>query len=519
MKYNRIKQHIIGIYLDYIGIRYSRKYLYELLLSNPDSDTFAGIRSILLNYKIHSKGLKTSLSNLNGLCDPVIIQLNKKNESNLVLLIENGNNVHTYITELGDRETVSSSKLEEYWTGFILFPEVTVDSKEKDYQNKVVEYATWIKGKLIPLLFFLILISFYNKNCEPRYSDIPFLFLYLGGFIICILLFMQSLGIKNHLAKKICEINKQTSCSTVLNSKSAKLFNLIGWSEIGIIYFMGSLLSFIFIPLSIPLLFWLNILSLPYTFWSVIFQRYFIRKWCVLCLIVQFIFWLLFVTFIYNGISLYPLNFDSNIFVIFMICYIAPSFVLWFVVPILDKANRFDSLLYNYNKLKTHKTIFNTLLNEQKLLDLDPLARSLCIGKKEASLTVTIISNPYCGHCATIHKQMMIFFEKYPNDIKIEFVFVGETFMEGTIKFLITVYFRYKYEEITLNNIYSEWYEKKDKILDFYTIDVINENVNKIYLAQRKWLDNKETIGTPAIYVNDRELPEGYTIEDLRYFI
>lgn len=519
MKYKK-RQHISRIYLDYVGIRHTKMYHKGLISDNIDQDTFSGIRKILLNYKINSIGLRLSLSELKKIKDdPIILQIdNGNNTVEFVILIKSFENKYVYINELGETIIENIQQFEKKWKGVILFPEVTEDSEEENYyQHLILGFATAIKKGIISFFFLFVFLWLLIEQEIIRFPDILLISLYAIGVAICSLLVLQSLNIDNLLAKKICGINKKTSCKNVLNSKGAKLFNLIGWGEIGIIYFTGCLLSLILIPSSLPLLFWLNIFSLPYAVWSLLYQHYIVKQWCVLCLIVQLLFGLLFLVFLYNGIPLLQINMSISSTIIFMICFIIPSFVLWTILPILDKANRHTSLQYSYNKIKANSTIFNNLLKKQKTIKLSLLARSLSIGRRDALITITVVSNPYCGHCATLHKRVMGLLEKYPNNFNAEFVFVGDNFMENTIKFLIGTYF--KYEEAETIHIYNEWYKKRDKILKLYPIDIMDEKIHTLYLAQKQWLEDKDVEGTPTIYINGFELPEYYSIEDMCYFL
>lgn len=514
---HRKRKHIIETYLDYIDLQYTKIHLKELLSNNPDPNTFAGIRNILLDYKIDSKGLKLSVRELYKISDPVIVQL-KGDIIRFILLIKSDNNQWFYISDLGSVETINFDKLVEEWTGFALFPEVTKESKEERYyQNMIVEFSSFIKNAAILITFTITAIWFFLRQGGASYSKISFFILYFIGIIACILLTAQSLGIDNHLTRKICEIGKKTSCNSVLNSKGAKLFNLIGWSEIGLIYFTGSLFALVFMPESLSILFWLNILSLPYSFWSIIYQHFVVKKWCMLCLTIQLTFWVLFIAFISNSINLYDFTISDDFLISFITCFIIPALSIWFILPKCKKTNQYQSLLRNYNKIKINETVFDILLKKQRKLVLSPIAKSLSIGNRNASITITIISNPYCGHCAIAHKRLMLLFERFPNEFKVQFVFVGDDFMESSIKFLIAVYLQY--EEQKVIDIYKQWYDREDRIFNDYTVDTTATDVCAIYTAQRELLKEKRLTGTPAIYFNDHELPEYYTVEEIRYFI
>ena len=50
-------ESIVEVYLKYMGVKYISMYLNELIQNNPISNTFKGIKDILLDYNIKSLDL------------------------------------------------------------------------------------------------------------------------------------------------------------------------------------------------------------------------------------------------------------------------------------------------------------------------------------------------------------------------------------------------------------------------------------------------------------------------------
>ena len=510
-------KHIIEVFFKYAGIPYTHTNLSNKIQNDPYANTFFGIKNLLFEYKIDSIGLKLSLIELKELGTPVISQINTLNPE-FIVLTNIDDKQCTYLSEQNREKTINIEEFEKEWLGVLIIPEINKESKEdKYYQNKILELVEFIKRPIIVLFYIFISIFFFTKNKEITYPNIFLFAFYNIGVFVCILLLRESLNINDQFARKICELNKKMSCFNVLNSKGAKLFDIIGWSEIGLIYFLGNLLTFLFIPSGVTILYWSNILVLPYTIWSIGYQRYVVKKWCILCLSTQLTLWLLFITFFNSNINLYPLEISLNAIINITICFIIPIFCLWMIIPILNKTNKLPNLQNNYNKIKSNETVFKTLLKEQDILTMNKLARSLVLGNEQASLSISVINNPYCEHCANMHKRLMKLLSRYPNEVKVELVFIGDDFMENTIESLISIYFNYERKEV--ERIYSDWFEKKEKTFKFININFKNENIHDIYLAQKAWQVNKDIISTPTIYVNNQELPQGYEIEDIFYLI
>lgn len=123
----------------------------------------------------------------------------------------------------------------------------------------------------------------------------------LGGVITTILLLIQGIDDKNPLLQKICNGADNKNCNAILSSNAANLSAYLSWSEVGFFYFSGTWLVILFESNHIALLQMLasfNLVSLPYTIYSIYFQWRIAKQWCTLCCIVQVILWSEFFTFL-----------------------------------------------------------------------------------------------------------------------------------------------------------------------------------------------------------------------------
>lgn len=98
--------------------------------------------------------------------------------------------------------------------------------------------------------------------------------------------------------KRFCPHGWRFDCKRVIDSPAGTLFGFIHLADLGVLYFASSLMLLVFTSFSPDFYYYvvflglLNLLTLPYTFFSVLYQAFAVRRWCALCLIVQLIFWL-----------------------------------------------------------------------------------------------------------------------------------------------------------------------------------------------------------------------------------
>lgn len=109
------------------------------------------------------------------------------------------------------------------------------------------------------------------------------------------------------------DLNKERGgCDVIATSKASRLFGVFSWSEIGFGYFGVSLVTLLLYPHLWPALAACNILCLPYTVWSLTYQKFVARHWCTLCVGVQLTLWALFLCWLAGGwvAKIFPLHAD-----------------------------------------------------------------------------------------------------------------------------------------------------------------------------------------------------------------
>jgi uncharacterized membrane protein len=153
------------------------------------------------------------------------------------------------------------------------------------------------------------------------------------GIIICSILVFDQLSPQNQIAAKACQvISRKSKCDNLLKSKSASFLGLIGWSELGLLYFIGSigaLLSLKQAYFSNPIVQILSGLTLLFSAWSLYHQAFKAKQWCPLCLLVLGLFVIEFVTVVLPFRPLQALAGFDTLFV--FTSFAVPFFLVAFV--------------------------------------------------------------------------------------------------------------------------------------------------------------------------------------------
>ena len=145
------------------------------------------------------------------------------------------------------------------------------------------------------------------------------------------------------------------------------------------------------------------------------------------------------------------------------------------------------------------------------------------MGKKDARLRISIISNPYCGFCKDGHKLAESLLKKYPDDVSLQmrFNYTPERSNEKYNALIsdLTHIYNNKSEKEFLHAV-EEWFETRDenKVNILSGGVVTSENLNP--LVQMSVENSNAGLNfTPILVINGYQFPEKYDREDILFFV
>jgi hypothetical protein len=441
------------------------------------------------------------------------------------------------------------AKFIEAWTGIVLLAETSEKSIEPEYKkHRKAEWINLLKKIALFSACGMIAVLAYIHQSHYNNAGISILLaVNLAGLYISWLLLQKQMHIESQYADKICSLFKQKDCNNILESEAAKLWGIIGWSEIGFGYFLTNVLILLFSPALITYIALINILTLPYAFWSVWYQKTKAKQWCVLCLIVQVLLWAIFIINILFGnlqfispfgggwgrssFSTY-LNVQSiNVSVslaeqilncLFVTgCYCVSILGVNMLVPKFNTEKTIQSLRQSINSMKADEQIFTTLLKQQPFFETTDCNSIIRFGNPDSKLRLTVLSNPYCNPCARMHKRIEELLQQVNNEISVQYILSSfEENLNSTNRYLIAACLEDNGGSIL--QILSDWFEKGKALKDDYfknqSLDMENPEIEAEFQKHEVWKAKTQLRATPTILVNGYQLSESYKVEDLRYF-
>lgn len=515
---NSSKQNVFTALLSLLKVKHTNRFSNNYYNEHPHKNNLYGISKMLSDYGIKNAGIriKDKEKDIWEIESPFITL----SGGDFVVVRDVSLTKVKYIWQGKD----ISSSINEFisvWSGIVLLLEPSLEAIEPEY-NKNRKIALFHQMQTILFLgavAIFLCIGYISNSVYNNFGIIILSLLNLLGVYIGFSLVQKQLKIHSHYADKICTLFSKSDCNNILESKAAKIGGVIGWSEVGLGYFIANVFILSFLPSFIFYFAWINLLALPYSFWSVWYQKFKAQQWCPLCLIVQVLLWLIFVANIIFGNIQQPDFTWSNIILILCI-YGIPIIGINILTAKLSDGNKVIAIQQEINSFKAQEKVFTTILSSQPYYETSKEDSNILFGNPQASLFITILTNPYCNPCAQMHTRVDSFLNEMKDKVCIQYIFSSfNKELEPTARNLIAAYQK---NQSSAQTIYKDWFEKgirqNDAFFNDFHLETHSFQAEDEFQRHETWKEKTQLIVTPTILVNGFKLPENYKIEDLRYF-
>ncbi len=488
--------------------------------SHPEYPSLLSISDTLNFFNINNIAAKIDFSKVDHLPNRFIAPLYKETgEQNFSLVEKEG----SHFLSISDKksEIVSVAELEKRWTGVVMViekPDLSGVMEKKDNRwLNFLQYSSFI-------LFVLFLIQARTLIEDKFFTVFP-----IAGILFSIAALKDLFGAKNELLNNFCNMTSTTSCESVVNSTRWKIFEVVNFSDLSIVFFSSQLVSLIvfliagniykFFAIQLLLLF----MALPLIFLSIYFQKFIEKKWCPICLTISAIVVLeLNYLLIVNGMSL--------IFSISSITYFAIIYV-WVSLSWISLKNLFmqrkelkEFKIKGLRFMHNYEIFRKILFSSAKTSYYPLLSGNLLAGNKNANLRITVVLNIYCGHCVECHFAMIEILKKYKDRVCIDFRFnlnknhaTDES--QSVHRKLMRIY--YDQGEESFLEFLSIWFESKNEalLIDSQNSSISDERADEILNDQFMMNEENDIQLTPTILINNFQYPRMYDRKELIYFI
>lgn len=331
---------LLSDWLTLLGVGHTHDYT----LSREKSMSFKtwfGLSRVLQEYGVESEAYYLNDKNdIKDLPLPVMVHTAGAEGGNIIVTGISGDTVD-YIS-LGQPKKTTLSRFIEAWDGNIFLSRVTDNAAEPELGlHRRLDFFKKSKKWILAFCMIALLVYCFISNGLYRYVSTYFIAaIDIAGLYVTYLLVQKSLKIHNPKADRFCGVLQAGGCDDILATSASKFFGLFGWSEVGFAYFLVSILSLLMFPASIPSLALCNICCLPFTAWSIWYQRFRAKRWCTLCVTVQGSLWLLFFSYLAGGWveKIFPVRID---FFVLGVAYTGMMLIINSLMPLIE--NRSDN--------------------------------------------------------------------------------------------------------------------------------------------------------------------------------
>ena len=532
------ENHLVAVVSSLVGLldaKITQTTLEKEITNHPDYPSLLSMSDVLTHHEIENITAEFDLDSYKDLPTPFITQFTSGNGVTYFTVIKEINSVFVRLFDLEEHSWIKRNYTDfiKRTSGVVLLVKSKIGIKEQDYKEKILAEKKNTGLKYI-LTFCFPAMVFISGALAYQLIGLGFIYPFLlslvllAGISITVLLLLYEIDHHNPFIREICAAGKKSDCSAVLQTKAAKIFG-ISWSVIGFIYFSGSLLLLLILGITnhaaLRILSGLNLLTIPYIFYSIFYQWKIAKQWCVLCLSIQAVLAVqLSLNLLGGWYFIQSSNSISQILIQVLSAFVIPFIFVGLLLPAWKKSNDNRHINKELQALKKDPEIFRALLIKQKPVKDTPAGLGIVLGNAHAKNAIIKVCNPYCNPCAEAHellKELM----KNDQELKMQIIFTTSP-MDGDIKtapvkHLLAI--AEQKDKVVLNQALDDWYLPQQKDYEtFAAKHPVNEKLNKQdaqIKAMSDWCRANEIQYTPTLFINGHQLPANYSVTDLKYVL
>jgi uncharacterized membrane protein len=434
----------------------------------------------------------------------------KKNSSSIVIEFSNG-----------FKKEISIEEYLKIWNGIVVCIESNPINENQLFSSHKKDYV------IIGSVFALSTILLFLINTENLITVTFYYLLLIIGLIISCFLVGEEMGLHNYSISKICNATEKTSCKDVMSSDGGRVLKNLSLSAISLLYFSSLTLFFVLssFALNSPIYSIIGILSLPIVVYSIYYQWFIVKKWCLLCLGIDAVLLLQLILISFN----FSLEWNSTLISSLFSGILIVTLFYYFGSELKNrvlKISKDKNTELKYQKIKRNYLVFNALLKNNQKINEDDLnsLKTIIIGKIESPITLFLVLSASCGYCHTAYEKAMTLVKENPNAIKIKLIFNinienAENLSNLIYKQASSYYWSGEADKAIAS--LNDWHIEKLDLEKWKSKWENNQlySSSKIIPNQYNWCLENSILFTPAIIINEHIMPKEYDINELNYFI
>lgn len=292
---------IFSRFLSALGVPHTNTWSDKQFLSMTFKSLY-GLSHLLTEYGVPNRALRLSdKEEITKLTTPFLAQT----KGGIFVIVEKMDAAAGTVEydSVGEWEKTTLQDFIDAWNGIVLLAFPETQSREPDYgSHRLTEIIASASGYALAFAAIIVFAWFFiTRGLYSHVSTVLLTIFDCVGLYFSYLLLQKSLNIHTAASDRVCGVLEQGGCDSIMQLKVSKLFGVFSWSEVGFGYFSVSIATLLIFPHMWPYLALCNVCCLPYTFWSIWYQKFKAKHWCTLCVGVQSTLWCLFFCYLCGG--------------------------------------------------------------------------------------------------------------------------------------------------------------------------------------------------------------------------
>lgn len=513
--------------LHWLWVKHTKSFLEDQVLGHPNHPSLLSITDTLDQYNIEHLALQTDFEKLVQAPLPAIVQFKHGQDGIFKVVSQIDDRNVTLHDNIKHKEIIPINDFKKQWTGITLLCELNENVAEpgikKRQKKRNRKYAAI--GLIAFLLITLTTFSFYNSVTANSFTSswvslAAISVLKILGIVVSSFLLWFEVDQYNPTLQQICSTGKKVNCNAVLQSKYAKFLDgTLSLSSIGFSYFFGTLLCLVLTNFSsgaLTIVGFLSFLAAPAVLFSLYQQAFVIKQWCKLCVFAQLILIAEIIVVSTMGLTfsdtgLYP--------IILLSLLVAIALTAWqFAKPLIEAKKKAVRSGQNLSKIKNKSEVFFSILNQGNTILHSTNGLGIEFTNENAKHHVVKVCNPYCGPCSKAHPVLDELYTKGLINLQIIFTADPEKNerMAKPVSHLMAVLEK---DKAQIHHALDDWYNASTKDYDVfaakYPMNGELKQQKDHLVAMANWCQEQQIKHTPTIFINGKELPTEYTVDEL----
>ena len=518
----------VGILLHRLNTRFT-DYSIRTLQQHPDYPSLLSINHTLNQLQIDNIALRATYEQLqNDFPKPLLVHTQQQGGTYRVVDKLDEETIY-FVDKRGKLQAQLKEDFLKSWSGVAVLVDEQTKGVEKDYavnRTKALLDQAKFPGAVLGLVLLIGYIFYYT---DTLFSTFDYLFLLTKamGVAATIPLMIRLIDKENPFVKKLCHSQKGKSkinCASILDSPAANVLGVFSWSEIGFVYFVTLFFYLLlFQAHANALIAGFAILAAPYTLYSLYYQGKIARQWCRLCLAVQAILLLelgLAIAF-FSTYTLSPVSLPSILALMLVSVVVISGYSL--LKPLLIEWKSLKQQFPRLNSIKYKPEVFQSLLRKNPAMDTTGVV-PIQLGNPEGKHQLTIISNPTCGPCISMHRKLFEVLKSKEN-VGVQEIFLTDGNANSAAHQIAECMLKLSQSAnpATKEGIaeYYHYYshDRKGWLQKYDHVEANSAETKQILEQHIAWCWERKVSATPLLLYNGYQLPKEYTIEDLDYLL